>query len=164
MATANRRAFHPTLPCLPFVSKTRPAWAGGYVAHGRADTSRACARGYQSRIGCSVKVEYGPGLSDLDLEPCFTTVRPHPMRGPNRLETRRFFGKRLTAGLDADPGAGTLAGGMVRRGGGVARMADRAGLEFFLPIARWKGFGGVTNSREWSFEEPLTEAAALRRA
>jgi alkanesulfonate monooxygenase SsuD/methylene tetrahydromethanopterin reductase-like flavin-dependent oxidoreductase (luciferase family) len=42
----------------------------------------------------------------------------------------------------------------------VARMADRAGLEFFLPIARWKGFGGVTNSREWSFET-LTEAAAL---
>ena len=30
----------------------------------------------------------------------------------------------------------------------VAQMADRAGLEFFLPIARWKGFGGVTNSRE----------------
>jgi alkanesulfonate monooxygenase SsuD/methylene tetrahydromethanopterin reductase-like flavin-dependent oxidoreductase (luciferase family) len=39
-------------------------------------------------------------------------------------------------------------------------MADRAGLEFFLPIARWKGFGGITNSREWSFET-LTEAAAL---
>jgi alkanesulfonate monooxygenase SsuD/methylene tetrahydromethanopterin reductase-like flavin-dependent oxidoreductase (luciferase family) len=39
-------------------------------------------------------------------------------------------------------------------------MADRAGLEFFLPIARWKGFGGETNAREWSFET-LTEAAAL---
>jgi alkanesulfonate monooxygenase SsuD/methylene tetrahydromethanopterin reductase-like flavin-dependent oxidoreductase (luciferase family) len=42
----------------------------------------------------------------------------------------------------------------------VAQMADRAGLEFFLPIARWKGFGGATNAREWSFET-LTEAAAL---
>jgi alkanesulfonate monooxygenase SsuD/methylene tetrahydromethanopterin reductase-like flavin-dependent oxidoreductase (luciferase family) len=42
----------------------------------------------------------------------------------------------------------------------VAQMADRAGLEFFLPIARWRGFGGETNSREWSFET-LTEAAAL---
>jgi dimethylsulfone monooxygenase len=42
----------------------------------------------------------------------------------------------------------------------VAQMADRAGMEFFLPIARWKGFGGVTNAREWSFET-LTEAAAL---
>ncbi len=42
----------------------------------------------------------------------------------------------------------------------VARMADSAGLEFFLPIARWRGFGGATNAREWSFET-LTEAAAL---
>ena len=39
-------------------------------------------------------------------------------------------------------------------------MADRAGIEFFLPIARWKGFGGEMNSREWSFET-LTYAAAL---
>jgi alkanesulfonate monooxygenase SsuD/methylene tetrahydromethanopterin reductase-like flavin-dependent oxidoreductase (luciferase family) len=39
-------------------------------------------------------------------------------------------------------------------------MADAAGLEFFLPIARWKGFGGETNSRETSFET-LTFAAAL---
>jgi alkanesulfonate monooxygenase SsuD/methylene tetrahydromethanopterin reductase-like flavin-dependent oxidoreductase (luciferase family) len=42
----------------------------------------------------------------------------------------------------------------------VARMADRAGFEFFLPIARWKGFGGEVNSRECSFET-LTYAAAL---
>jgi alkanesulfonate monooxygenase SsuD/methylene tetrahydromethanopterin reductase-like flavin-dependent oxidoreductase (luciferase family) len=45
----------------------------------------------------------------------------------------------------------------------VARLADRAGLEFFLPIARWKGFGGITNSREWSFET-FTQAAALAGA
>ncbi|MRX49556.1 LLM class flavin-dependent oxidoreductase [Paracoccus sp. S-4012] len=42
----------------------------------------------------------------------------------------------------------------------VARMADEAGLDFLLPIARWKGFGGEMNSREWSFET-LTFAAAL---
>ncbi len=42
----------------------------------------------------------------------------------------------------------------------VAQMADRAGIEFFLPIARWKGFGGEMNSRGWSFET-LTYAAAL---
>jgi alkanesulfonate monooxygenase SsuD/methylene tetrahydromethanopterin reductase-like flavin-dependent oxidoreductase (luciferase family) len=42
----------------------------------------------------------------------------------------------------------------------VAQLADRAGIEFFLPIARWKGFGGATNSREHSFET-LTFAAAL---
>ena len=42
----------------------------------------------------------------------------------------------------------------------VARMADRAGIEFMLPIARWKGFGGEMNSREWSFET-FTFAAGL---
>ena len=45
----------------------------------------------------------------------------------------------------------------------VAQIADRGGLEFFLPIARWKGFGGATNSREWSFET-FTFAAALAGA
>lgn len=42
----------------------------------------------------------------------------------------------------------------------AARMADRAGMEFILPIARWKGFGGELNSREWSFET-FTFAAGL---
>ncbi len=45
----------------------------------------------------------------------------------------------------------------------VTRMADAAGLDFFLPIARWKGFGGVTNVRHHSFET-LTLAAALAAA
>jgi alkanesulfonate monooxygenase SsuD/methylene tetrahydromethanopterin reductase-like flavin-dependent oxidoreductase (luciferase family) len=42
----------------------------------------------------------------------------------------------------------------------TARLADAAGLEFLLPIARWKGFGGEINSRETSYET-LTFAAAL---
>lgn len=42
----------------------------------------------------------------------------------------------------------------------LARLADAAGFEFFLPIARWKGFGGETNARHRSFET-LTFAAAL---
>ena len=42
----------------------------------------------------------------------------------------------------------------------VAEMADRAGFEFILPIARWKGYGGETNVRGASFET-LTHAAAL---
>ncbi|MBN8888755.1 MAG: LLM class flavin-dependent oxidoreductase [Rhodospirillales bacterium] len=45
----------------------------------------------------------------------------------------------------------------------VAQMADRAGIEFFLPIARWKGFGGEMNSREWSFET-FTFAAGIAAA
>jgi dimethylsulfone monooxygenase len=42
----------------------------------------------------------------------------------------------------------------------MARMADAAGLEFILPIARWKGYGGETDVRGASFET-LTHGAAL---
>lgn len=42
----------------------------------------------------------------------------------------------------------------------VAQAADRAGIEFILPIARWKGFGGETDARGRSFET-LTHGAAL---
>ena len=42
----------------------------------------------------------------------------------------------------------------------VATVADDAGLDFLLPIARWKGFGGRTKAREHSFET-FTWAAAL---
>ena len=42
----------------------------------------------------------------------------------------------------------------------VARMVDRAGFEFILPIARWKGFGGELDVRTLCFET-FTFAAAL---
>ena len=42
----------------------------------------------------------------------------------------------------------------------ACRIADRGGLDFFLPIARWRGYGGTTNVREWSFET-FTWAAGL---
>jgi len=42
----------------------------------------------------------------------------------------------------------------------LAHIADNAGIEFFLPIARWKGYGGTTNVRGASFET-LSHAAAI---
>jgi FMNH2-dependent dimethyl sulfone monooxygenase len=34
----------------------------------------------------------------------------------------------------------------------VAEIADRAGLEALVPVARWRGFGGETNFNGTSFE------------
>ena len=82
----------------------------------------------------------------------------HPMRGPNRFKLGVFSanadgGLTLTKVPERWPATFSE---IVE----VAQMADRAGFEFFLPIARWKGFGGEMNSREWSFET-FTYAAAL---
>lgn len=42
----------------------------------------------------------------------------------------------------------------------IAQMADEAGIEFLLPLARWLGQHGATNTQELTFET-LTWAAAL---
>ena len=86
------------------------------------------------------------------------SIPVHPMRGPNRFKLGVFAanadgGLTLTRVPERWPARWAEIVD-------VARMADRAGFKFFLPIARWKGFGGATNSREWVFET-LTFAAAL---
>jgi alkanesulfonate monooxygenase SsuD/methylene tetrahydromethanopterin reductase-like flavin-dependent oxidoreductase (luciferase family) len=85
-------------------------------------------------------------------------MQVHPMRGPNRFKLGVFSanadgGLTLTRVPERWPATweGVVA---------CAQMADRAGIEFFLPIARWKGFHGLMNSREWSYET-FTFAAAL---
>ena len=82
----------------------------------------------------------------------------HPLKGANKLKLGVFSSnadggltitdvpERWKAGWDDNVTA--------------AQIADRAGLEFFLPIARWAGFGGKNHVREWSFET-FTWAAAL---
>jgi FMNH2-dependent dimethyl sulfone monooxygenase len=42
----------------------------------------------------------------------------------------------------------------------VARLADEAGLEFLLPIGRWRGYGGASNFEGVSFET-ITWAGGL---
>ena len=82
----------------------------------------------------------------------------HPMHGPNRFKLGLFStnadgGLALTRVPERWPATWESIAAS-------AKMADRAGLEFILPIARWKGFGGELNSREISMET-LTFAAAL---
>jgi len=42
----------------------------------------------------------------------------------------------------------------------VAKMADDAGFEMILPLARWRGYGGEIDNAAWSFET-MTQGAAL---
>lgn len=42
----------------------------------------------------------------------------------------------------------------------AACIADDAGIELILPLARWRGYGGELNNAAWSFET-LTQGAAL---
>src|SRR6476619_7112900 len=45
----------------------------------------------------------------------------------------------------------------------LARMADAAGIEFLLPIGRWKGYGGETDYQGATLET-ITWATALLAA
>ncbi len=85
----------------------------------------------------------------------------HPLRGPNRFKLGVF-----SANADGGLALTTVPERWAARWDDIvaaARIADHAGLELFLPIARWKGFGGATQAREWSFET-FTFAAALAGA
>ncbi len=90
-------------------------------------------------------------------DPAPVTPR-HPLHGPNRFKLG-IFSTNADGGL-----ALTTVPERWRAEWGdnvaAARVAEEAGLEFILPIARWKGFGGKTNAREWSFET-FTWAAGL---
>jgi FMNH2-dependent dimethyl sulfone monooxygenase len=84
--------------------------------------------------------------------------RPHPLKGPNPFKLGVF---------SANADGGLAITDVPERWRATwddnvtsAQIADRAGLEFVLPIARWKGFGGKNRVREWSFET-FTWAAGL---
>src|ERR1700756_2563114 len=84
----------------------------------------------------------------------------HPMHGPNKFKLGV-----VSANSDGGPALPRVPERWPARWSeivDVAQMADCAGIEFFMPIARWKGFGGELNSREWSFET-FTFAAGLAR-
>lgn len=90
-----------------------------------------------------------------------TMVKPHPLKGPNRLKLG-IFSTNADGGLAiTDVAERWLAGWQDNLT--AAQIADRAGLEFVLPIARWRGFGGKNRVREWSFET-FTWAAGLASA
>lgn len=85
-------------------------------------------------------------------------IRSHPLKGPNLFKLGIFAsnaegGHAMTRVDERWPArwSDVLT---------ATQIADRAGLEFTLPIARWQGQGGQTHVREWSFES-FTWAAGL---
>ena len=85
-------------------------------------------------------------------------IKTHPLNGPNRLKLG-VFSTNADGGLAITDVPERWAAGWDDNLT-AAQIADRAGLEFLLPIARWRGFGGKNRVREWSFET-FTWAAAL---
>src|SRR4051794_35611278 len=80
-----------------------------------------------------------PGGGEATRPPPGASAMPNPMPGPNRFKLGVFSanadgGLTLTRVPERWP---ALWPEVVE----VAQMADCAGIEFFLPIARWKGFG-----------------------
>ncbi len=85
-------------------------------------------------------------------------IKPHPLKGPSRLKLG-VFAPNADGGL-AITGVPERWQARWDDNLNAAQIADRGGLDFFLPIARWKGFGGKNRVREWSFET-FTWAAGL---
>ncbi len=82
----------------------------------------------------------------------------HPLRGPDRFKLG-VFSTNADGGLALttvpERWKATWPDNVA-----AAQIADAGGFDFFLPIARWAGFGGTTRAREWSFET-FTWAAGL---
>ena len=88
-------------------------------------------------------------------------MTPHPLKGRNRFKLG-VFSMNADGGL-AITRAPERWSASWEDNLAAAQMADRAGLDFLLPIARWRGFGGETRAREHSFET-FTWAAGLAAA
>jgi dimethylsulfone monooxygenase len=92
------------------------------------------------------------------LEQMIPVVNRSAMGSTNKLKLG-IFGCNLNSGKNATLVPERWSGSWddnVR----LAQMADAYGLEFFLPLGRWRGWGGATHYQESSFET-LTWAAAL---
>jgi alkanesulfonate monooxygenase SsuD/methylene tetrahydromethanopterin reductase-like flavin-dependent oxidoreductase (luciferase family) len=103
-------------------------------------------------------------------EPCEEVVLPaRDATMPNRMAM--YNGNPLKIGLfGANCSSGRSATMVAERWSAswpdclrLARMAEAAGLDFMLPIARWKGYGGATDFHGTSLET-MTWAAGLLAA
>jgi alkanesulfonate monooxygenase SsuD/methylene tetrahydromethanopterin reductase-like flavin-dependent oxidoreductase (luciferase family) len=97
------------------------------------------------------------GIPDLEE----TRRQTNPLFNDNRLKLG-VFGLNVSGGCAITTAEGTLdvAWPNVRT---IAQLADRAGLEAMVPVARWRGFGGPSHFNDAS-HETYTWAAGLAEA
>ncbi len=69
------------------------------------------------------------------------------------------FGANVSGGCSVTSAAGTIAVTWPESRH-IAELADRAGLDAMIPVARWRGFGGATNFNDRCFET-FTWAAGI---
>ncbi len=78
-------------------------------------------------------------------------------------EQNRFklavFGTNVSGGCSVTEAAGTIAVTWPESRQ-IAQLADRAGFDAIIPVARWRGFGGTTNFNDRCFET-FTWAAGI---
>jgi dimethylsulfone monooxygenase len=87
--------------------------------------------------------------------------RHNSLHGPNRLRLG-IFGANCSSGL-AVTTVPERWDATWENNEAVAKLADAAGIEFMLPIARWRGYGGTTDFHNSTFET-ITWACGLLAA
>jgi len=95
----------------------------------------------------------------VSVEPAAAQRRE--LYSPNRLKLG-VFGPNLSSGL-AKTKVPERWSGSWRDNVALAQMLDDAGMEFILPVGRWKGYGGETDPQAATFET-LTWATGMLAA
>ncbi len=86
-------------------------------------------------------------------------MKEHPLRSsPHRLKLA-VFGLNVSGGCSMTSAPGTLQITW-EESKRIAQLAEGAGFDALIPVARWRGMGGTTNFNHRSFE-PFTWAAGL---
>src|SRR5437764_13976055 len=107
---------------------------------------------------CREQVNWLPASLKRDNQAMTETRTTNPMRGPNHFKLGVFSANcdgGLTMSLAPERWPANWDDIVA-----MTQIADEAGLEFILPVAKWRGYQGKVNIYGRSYET-LTHGAAL---